>query len=266
VEDVQAAHFAGPTGVVTDAAGNLFVADSGHHCIRRISADLQAVTVLAGACGSAGFADGAAGTAQFSWPVGLAWAPSGLLLVADSGNARVRAIQPASGDTSTYAGSGESADRDGPGIGCMTGPGCGAFTRPMALAAAPDGSVYVGSGSGRLRRVGADAAREVTSIVTGGTGFQDGAGNAARLLAPMGLAWDGSGVLFTDPGNRRIRRAIPGASAATTVVSTIAGTGNSGSADGPVQSATLALPLSVVSADGRTYVVDAAAPAIRVIE
>lgn len=266
VEGAASAHFAGPTGLVADETGNVFVADTGHHCIRKIAARSPAVvSIAAGQCGVQGFQDGPLRNSQFSWPTALSWLPNGQLVVADSGNGRVRAIDFASAQTSTFVGTGEHSERDG--IGCQAGSGCASFARPIALATGPDGSLYVSSSAGSLRRISPDPTRRVTSIVVGGVGYADGTGVSARMLTALALAWNGVGLAITDSGNHRIRRVVPGLDATSTLVGTVAGSGRSGVSDGPGATATFGMPLGVWQGpQGNLYVADAAAQAIRVVE
>ena len=79
----KAARFHAPQGVVADAAGNVYVADTGNHCVRKITA-AGMVSTLAGNPAREGFQDGTAGTATFRAPRGIALDANGGLLVADS--------------------------------------------------------------------------------------------------------------------------------------------------------------------------------------
>jgi hypothetical protein len=100
------ARFDGVYGVAVDTTGNVYVADSCNHRIRRIAPD-GTTTTLAGN-GIAGYADGtggANGTAQFNYPYGVAVDQGGNLYVADASNHCVRKIS-ALGDTTTLAGNG----------------------------------------------------------------------------------------------------------------------------------------------------------------
>ena len=113
-----AARFSGVAGIAVDAAGVVFVADSGNNRIRRITNGV--VDTLAGSGGvdtfpfRGGFADGASAAAQFSGPAGLAFDPAtGTLLVTDAFNHRVRTVDPRSGTVSTLAGSGAEGAADG---------------------------------------------------------------------------------------------------------------------------------------------------------
>src|SRR5215831_17978682 len=92
------AKFDGPIGVAVDKAGNVFVADTYNDRVRLISPSGQ-VTTLAGAKGP-GYADGPAATALFDTPCGLAVKPDGSVIVADTGNHRLRRIS-AEGNVST---------------------------------------------------------------------------------------------------------------------------------------------------------------------
>jgi trimeric autotransporter adhesin len=98
------ARLSNPTGLVFDAKGNLFISDSDNHCIRKVATDLV-VTTYAGACGTAGFADGKGASVRLNTPRGLVFDSDGNLFVVDSGNARIRQVAP-DGTVSTIAGTG----------------------------------------------------------------------------------------------------------------------------------------------------------------
>jgi streptogramin lyase len=88
-----AARFGAPRALAADSAGNVYVADTDNHTIRKIT-PAGAVTTLAGRPGQSGFADGAGTQARFSEPRGIAVDAAGNVFVADTGNAAVRQITP----------------------------------------------------------------------------------------------------------------------------------------------------------------------------
>lgn len=138
-----AASFNNPCAIALDAAGNAYVADQSNHKIRKITPD-GTVSTVAGT-GSAGTTDGAASSAQFNNPYGVALDGFGNLFVADLSNNRIRKIRPA-GQVGTFAGS-SSGYREGDG-------GTALFRSPAALAFAPQGRLYVAdSGNYCVRRL-----------------------------------------------------------------------------------------------------------------
>ena len=259
------ARFNGPTAVVAtgtcDAGGvlagskALYIADTGNHCIRVIGGGSNVqVGTIAGAMGAPGMQDGPWKQSRFNLPMGLAIEPrSGDLLVADAGNGLIRRVTP-SGTTSTFAGGG-SSPADGPARDT-------AFSFPTAVAAAPDGTVYVvDTGYGTVRRVATDGT--VTTLVRGPPGSGDGSGDVARLSPQGGAAWLDGALYVSEPATLRIRRIVPGADAASTRVETLAG-GGFGSKDGRGDEARFGLPVGLFAAtDGTLYVADAANGAIR---
>jgi sugar lactone lactonase YvrE len=97
-----AALFKAPTGVAVDSAGNVYVADTGNHTIRKVTA-VGVVTTLAGTAGMRGSTDGTGAAARFDSPRGVAVDSTGNVYVADTGNATIRKITPTR-TTTTVAG------------------------------------------------------------------------------------------------------------------------------------------------------------------
>lgn len=130
----DAAQFNGPRGLVVDPQGNVFVADSGNHRIRKIKPD-GAVTTWAGT-GIPGHADGFGQEAQFQYPYGLTRDRKGNLYVADTGNYLIRKINPA-GIVTTVVGTAGAA-------GYVEGSGSDArFSYPQDLTVDSSGNLFV---------------------------------------------------------------------------------------------------------------------------
>jgi sugar lactone lactonase YvrE len=129
-----AASFGQAYGIATDAAGNVYVADTGNNRIRKITPG-GVVMTLAGS-GQIGATDGAGSSASFSRPGGLAVDSDGTLYVADTGNSLLRKITPA-GVVSTLAGQ--------PGVlGAQNGIGTAAtFKQPYGVTVDAAGNLYV---------------------------------------------------------------------------------------------------------------------------
>ena len=182
-DDVGAdARFNGLGGLAWDGAGNLYVGDNS--AIRKIALATGAVTTLAGALGTSGFADGVGATARFAGASALVWDGAGNLYVADTSNDIIRKVVVATGAVSTVAGSPKQF---------MVVDGVGAQARfwyPVGLALDGAGNLFVSdSGGGTIRRL-VLATGEVTTIAgTAGTvGSVDGTGSAARFSSPDQLA------------------------------------------------------------------------------
>ena len=99
---MSAARFQYPNAVATDAAGNIYVADSNNHTIRKVT-PAGTVTTIAGLAGSSGYAEGEGSAARFSYPDGIVVGEAGALYVTDLGNAAIRKIT-AEGVVSTFVG------------------------------------------------------------------------------------------------------------------------------------------------------------------
>ncbi|MDB5098451.1 MAG: hypothetical protein JWM80_2872 [Cyanobacteria bacterium RYN_339] len=225
--DALQAQFYAPAGVVSDAAGNVYVADTFNHLIRKLT-PAGRVSTLAGS-GSPAYADGKGAAASFNQPIGLAMDAAGNLLVADSQNSALRKIAP-DGTVTTVV------QRNG-------------LVIPRALLMAPDGVVYVGD-TFAINRVGTDGT--VSRLAGDGNvlGYLDGAGTAARFSHVTALAFDGAGgLLVADPYNARIRRM----DLASHAVTTFAGADDADFRDGPAASAAFYSPFALV-ADGKGVV------------
>ena len=256
------ARFFGPTAVLPDAAGNLYVADTHDCAIRKVANDAnRTVSIVAGTFMSDGYADGPAGKTLLSYPMGMAWLNSTQIVFADSGNQAIRVFDVTTRAVTTLAVTRWGDDQDGPAARAT-------FYYPTAVAVAPDGRVFfVASSAGKIKVIGTDTARTVTTLVGGGLGFADGVGTDARLQPQMGMLWFNGGLVVSDPGNQRLRWVVPGAGAGSTTVKTWAGSGNSGTDDGAASSATFQVPLGLWRGkDGNVYVVDGTAGTLRVVE
>lgn len=251
---VAIAQFNLPMGAIADLSGNLYVADTGNNRIRKISAGAQpAVSTYAGS-GTEGYLDGPASVAQFNFPNDLALDSRGNLFVSEFSNHAIRKIAP-DGTVSTFVGNGTRGYADG--LGTAAG-----LNQPAGLALDREGNLFVTEwGSQRIRKVSPEGAVK-TLAGTVFPGFRDGEGVDAGFYLPDGIAVDGSGVLYvTEQGNHAVRRISPGGE-----VTTLAGTGLAGFADGPAKLAQFNGPGGIgLAADGTVIIVDTGNHRIRQI-
>jgi sugar lactone lactonase YvrE len=177
-----AASFNRPSGVAVDSTGNLYVADTLNHTIRKVTA-AGAVTTIAGTAGSSGFADSTGSAAQFHGPQGLALDSLGNLFVADTNNNAIRMIVTASGVVSTVAGQAGIA-------GSIDGAVSQAqFHYPSGVAVDLSGNLYVmDTDNHALREIAPSGAVSTLAGLAGSSGSADGIGTAARFDFPTGVA------------------------------------------------------------------------------
>ena len=190
----SAALFQGLMGIVCDAFGNIYVADSGNNRIRKITSD-GIVSTFAGS-GVEGFADGASTTAQFNAPTGVAIDPDGNLYVTDSQGYRIRKITP-TGLVSTLAG-GTSGSADGAGSTAQ-------FYNPFSITIDSFGKLYVAD-INRIREISTDGV--VTTLAGSGIyGSVDGPAATSSFGTVLGICVDASGNIFmSDNDNNKIKK------------------------------------------------------------
>ncbi len=237
-----------------DNAGNLYLADTLSHSIRKIT-PAGAVTTFAGQGNAWGSEDGAGGNARFLSPAGTAVDASGNVYVADSGNNTIRKISPA-GVVSTFVG---TAGTYGP----TNGTGAAArFSNPSGIAIDGSGNLYVtDTANHTIRKVSPAGVVTTLAGTANQSGTADGAGAQARFNRPTGIAIDASGNLYVaDTNNHAIRRISPSGN-----VTTIAGLkGTAGSDNGTGTSARFRSPAGVaVDAAGMVYIADTGNHTIR---
>lgn len=266
------AEFFYPSGVAVDTIGNLYVADRSNHCIRKIT-PAGLVSTFAGNK-SQGFADAKGTSARFYYPTGITIDKNGNLYVADDYDDRIRKITP-SGEVTTFAGTGDSGSTDGAaniakftsptGIACdstgnlfvcdlgnnkirkITPAGVVStihtnmvLTWPRGIAVDANGYLYVTDLYNRIFKITQDG---TTSIFAGSTnaGNVDGTGTSARFKSPYGLTISKDGNLYVSDGyNNSIRKIT-----SEGIVTTIAGTGEEGFADGNKTSSKFKLPYGI---------------------
>lgn len=244
----NAALFGSPASVAADGIGNVYVADSVSHTIRKVTS-AGVVTTFAGTAGQIGTADGVGNDARFNQPNGVAVGGDGDVYVADTFNHTIRKISPACVVT-TLAGNPVLA-------GFLDGKGTlGMFNFPQSVTVDGSGNVYVADTlSHTIRKV--TAAGVVTTLAgsVGVTGISDGIGTTAQFNTPCGLAADGSGnVYVADSNNHTIRKVTADWGAVTTFAGSVS---VSGTTNGTGRAARFRFPNGVgVDANGNVYVAD----------
>jgi uncharacterized protein (TIGR03437 family) len=245
----RAASLASPWGVALDAAGDLFIADSGNNLVRKVDTKGVITTVAGG--GPAYPNDGNPATqAQLNQPTGLALDPSGNLLIGERSGQRVRKVNVA-GIISTIAGTGAN------GFSGDGGPAVNAsFANAQALAVAPDGTIFVAdANNGRVRKIDLNG---IITTIAGGGNDPNGTGGPATSIymnRVSGLALDSQGNIYlTEDAGIRARRISPQG-----IVTNIAGTGVAGfSGDGgpAIQAKFNSMFGIALDAAGNVYITD----------
>ncbi|MBI5386462.1 MAG: putative Ig domain-containing protein, partial [Verrucomicrobia bacterium] len=198
----SAARFNRPVGLAVDSMGNVFVADSYNHTIRKLTPGGD-VTTFAGSPGVSGTNDGPGNAARFYLPSSVGVDSADNILVVDSYNHTIRQITPA-GVVTTFAGSpGQRGIADGTGSAAR-------FDHPSSLAVDSADNLYLTDHNSTIRKV--TLAGVVTTLAgsPGEYGAADGLGSAARFYMPYSVAVDGARNLYVaDSFNHRITKGTP---------------------------------------------------------
>ncbi len=230
----------GPTGVVFDAAGNFYIADSGNQRVRKVTAATGIISTVVGT-GTDGFnGDNQSAAAASLWdPKGIALDTDGNLYIAEQTSRRIRKVNAITGVISTVAGGGAIYDPYSDNIPAVNATLLG----PSGVAVDSFGNLFIAEYfGGRIRKVSA-----ATGVIT----------TAASLGGfTRSVAVDSVGNLYVSNENlQRIYRV----DAATGTVTTIAGIGSGGFSgdNGPATNAELSYPSSVAfDADGSLFIAD----------
>lgn len=231
-----AASFDSPRGLATDTAGNLYVSEWNGGRLRKVTPAGEVSTVATGLGAVFGVAVGSDGNFYVAQPNGRT----------------ILKVTP-SGTVSTFAGSGVAATVNGNGTAA-------AFNTPTGVVFDRAGNLYVAEYWGHCIRKITPAGDVTTFAGSGVQGATDGPAAAASFNHPNALAIDEDGALYVaDSSNARIRKIAPDG-----LVSTLAGTGATGSGDGPAATATFRNPYGIaVGPEGAVYVADAGASKLR---
>jgi sugar lactone lactonase YvrE len=242
----QAGVLSTPGGAAFDAAGNLYIADTGDNAVRKIAAN-GIITTFAGAGTNSGLGDGGpAALASLAGPRDVCIFGT-TLYIADTGNSRIRAVDLTTGLIRTYA----------------------TVSSPTTVIANPAGVLFVAHDD-QVDKV--DLAGTVSPFVgdnptdTVANPLGDGlAATNATLTAPDGLALNTLGDLFiADTGNNLIRKVT----ASSGLVSTFAGsfTATALGDGGPATSARLNAPVGVAVSGTRVFIADTGNARIRLVD
>jgi sugar lactone lactonase YvrE len=258
-----------PASVTFDGAGNMYIADSAHNQIRKVTAPVPpsftgTISMFAGTGNSGNSGDGfQASKSELNRPSGVALDGAGNLYIADTGNNVVRMVAAATGIITTVAGPGS------PGNLGDNGPATSAYLNsPWGVTVDASGNLYIADTfNQRIRRV--DAATGTIATVAGNgnpSGLEDGKGTysgdgqqatLAGLSLPHAVAFDASGNMYIpDSANNVIRMVIP-AGIISTFAGHFPGTAGLSGDGGPAAAATLNTPSGVaVDPAGNVYILD----------
>jgi trimeric autotransporter adhesin len=269
-----------PTGITTDASGNVYIADTENHRVRVVNLQTTAITVagmrinpgtintIAGngapclrstnPCGDGGNAR----SANLKFPQGVAVDSQGNVFIADAGDHRIRVVSP-NGQINSYGGNGTPCANPAQGCGDGTPAINANLNSPWQISVDGSDNLYVADPTeNRVRVVEAGTKVMTTLAGTGVAGFNGNYENAssAQLNNSRGVWVDTTGVVtIGDTGNQMVRRISNG------LIAAVVG-GGSGGDNGPATSAILSASHDVaLDSAGNLYVADTANNRIRMV-
>lgn len=238
--DAAYSRFNKPKGII-GYGGDLYIADAGNNRIRKINSS-GIVSTFAGS-GVAGSVNGTGTAAQFNNPTGIVIDGSGNLYVTDSGSNKIRKITPA-GVVTTFAGSGVAGSANGTGTAAQ-------FNNPTGITIDGSGNLFVTDYNNHLIRK-ITSTKVVTTLAGSSAGFTNATGTSAQFNGPYGITIDDANNLYVTEKNNHTIRKITSAG----IVTTFAGTGSSGFADGTGTTAQFNAPAGIFNFYGDISVAD----------
>jgi alpha-tubulin suppressor-like RCC1 family protein/sugar lactone lactonase YvrE len=211
------ARFSGPTGLAIDGSGNIYVADTGNHTIRKIDTAGN-VTTVAGLAGSAGSTNATGTSARFKSPAALAVTSAGTLYVADTGNYTIRKIVLSSGAVTTLAGAAGTSGTTNSSTGTLA-----RFGLIYGLGVDTSGNIFAADFSGStIRRIVPTGTISVSTFAgtANSRGTTNATGTSARFSSPYGLTVDGSNNIYVSDYANCLLRKITSIGVVTTPVGT----------------------------------------------
>ena len=246
------ASFRNPWGITTDGT-NLYVADKDNHLIRQIVIATGVVTTVAGTADN-GSSNGTGTAASFYEPLGITTDETNLYVV-DSKNSLIRKIVISTGVVTTLAGTGSSGSSNGTGTSAS-------FNQPSGITTDGTNLFLAEHNNNLIRKIVISTGVVTTLAGTGSSGSANGTGTSASFNNPYGITTDGTNLYVGDTFNHLIRQIV----ISTGVVTTLAGTGSSGTANGTGTSASFNNPIGITTDGTNLYVVDYGYSRIRQIE
>jgi uncharacterized protein (TIGR03437 family) len=256
----MAANLYQPSGVTLDGVGNLFIADTGTERVRQVAPGGTITTLAGTGVPAAGQVGGAAANAALSGPAGVTIDAAGNVIIADTVNDRIVAVNAAH---LLLAVAGTGTQGESP---AGAPPLFAALVGPQAVCTDLGGNLYIADTfNHRVLKLPPGGVLQ-TAAGNGSAGYAGDGGVArlAQLNAPGACATDSASTLYiADTANNAIRKVT-----AAGMISTVAGTGGAGSAgdEGAATSAQLAAPRGVAVDDaGDIFIGDSGNNRIRMV-
>jgi hypothetical protein len=251
------ARFNNPNRVAVDNSGNVYVADTLNHTVRKVTPE-GVVTTLAGLAGIPGSANGTNSAARFRELYGVAVDGAGNVYVADSGNDSIRKVAPVGTNWVVTTIVGRAGGIPGSADGTN---GAARFNFPTAVAVDKTGKLYVADTDNHTIRqvISAGTNWVVTTIAgqAGGPGGADGTSDVARFRAPFGIAVDGEGNVYVGEGANSVIRRLTRTGGSWVVTTPIGLTNAPGTLDGTNSAARINSPVGLAADQaGNLYVAE----------
>lgn len=243
-----------PEDVFVAASGDLYIADTGNHEIRKVATATGVITTVVGNGSPGSTGDlGLATAARLNSPRGITVASNGDFYIGDRSNNKIRKVTALTGIITTYVGTGTAGYSGDGALATLA-----RLNRPQGIHLASNGDLYIADAlNSAIRKVAAVTGIITTYAGTGTAGFSGdgGAATSAQLNAPEAMHLNSVGDLYiADTVNNRIRRVSSGGT-----ITTVAGTGTAGSAGdgGSATAAQLDTPRGIaIGSNGAYYIGD----------